>query len=136
MKCEITYGPEAGKIKHFPSNDASAHTMIKSGMLRLVEHEPGDFVRMGNGAVIPMMAPPAQPVWALASVTHATFRNNFEHQAVPEQVPAITFTVGTGIYEQFTGEPKEAHQGFGLRKVPDDILKAYARAYKETYRGR
>jgi hypothetical protein len=136
MKCEILYGPEAGTIKHFPNNDPTAHMMIRAGALRMAETEPGDMIRTGNGAVIPKMAPPAQPVWALATINVTNYRDNFERQGVPTHVPAITFTVGTSIYEQYTGEPKEAHTGFGRRVVPDNILKAYAQAYKEFYRAR
>jgi hypothetical protein len=122
-----------GVETHVRNNSEDINALIRLGFLEVIGYDPGDLVRAPNGQVIPAMQPAPQPTWLLARVTINQLSHKFEHQGVPTQVPAITFTVGSSAYEQYTGEPKEAHKGFGLRTVPADILKQYAKAYKEFY---
>jgi hypothetical protein len=137
MKCEILYGPEAGTIKHFANNDQTAHTMIHCGALRLVENEPGDMVRMGNGQIIPKMAPPPAPKWTVALVGQTTYANNFARDAAEiTRVPAIIFEVGSTNYERYTGNPKDIKEVWPKREVPKHIVEQYTKLHKEHYRGR
>lgn len=135
MKCEILYGPEAGTIKHFANNDATAHTMIRCGALRLVENEPGDMVRMGNGQIIPKMAPPPEPKWTVGLTGAIVYANNFD-KGEPKRVPAIVFEVGTTVYERYTGDPKDIKEAWPKRDVPKHIVEQYIKLHKEFYRGR
>jgi hypothetical protein len=125
MKCLIV---QTGEIKHFPNNDNTAHTLIKAGVLRLIETEPGDLVKMPNGIVIPKMEPPAEPKWSVAMV--AQNGNSIE------RIPAIIFEVGSTIYERFCGEPKQVKTAWAKRVVPAEIVAQYTKLHKEHYRGR
>ena len=123
MKCEIVATKE---IKHFANNDSTAHTLIKAGVLRLIETEPGEMVRMGNGAVIPKMEPAPEPKWTVAMVVaHGS--------DTPIKIPAIVFQIGSTIYERFCGEPAQVKKAWSRRVVPDDILKQYAKTFKDFY---
>jgi hypothetical protein len=125
MKCEII---STGEVKHFPNNDATAHTLIKAGVLRLIENEPGDLVRAQNGGVFPVSQPPVEPRWTvgLAAVGEGN------------HVPAIVFEWGTTVYERFCGEPATVKQGvaFNKRAVPADIAKQYEQLHTEFYKGK
>jgi hypothetical protein len=132
MKCEILYGPEAGTTKHFPNNDPSAHTMIRAGMLRLVETEPGDMVRMGNGAIIPKMQPPAAPRFYVAIVSAYVAKHKFAEEELV-RIPALVYEAGTTLREEFCGDPKDAPKAFGKRAVPDDVLRLYKEKYEQVY---
>jgi hypothetical protein len=125
MKCEILYGPEAGTIKHFANNDNTAHTLVKSGMLRLVEHEPGDMVRMGNGQVIPKMGPAPEPKWSVSMVAAGGGDTT--------KIPAIVFEVGSTVYERFVGDLKQLKTAWSHRVVPAPIVAQYAKLHKEHY---
>jgi hypothetical protein len=133
MKCEIIYGPEAGTTKHFPNNDPTAHMLIKSGMLRLVENEPGELVKAANGQIIPKMQAAPEARWFVGWVATHYAASALEPAANVGKVPAIVFEFGTTVHEHYTGDPKESWQGFGKRQIPADILKQYAQAYKEFY---
>jgi|SRR5581483_9995884 len=127
MKCEILFGPEAGKTKHYANNDPTAHSLIQSGLLRLIENEVGELVKGPNGGFFPKSAPAPEPRWSVQMVTGGADSQRF---------PAIVFEVGTTNYERFAGDPKEAAQGFGKREVPSDILKQYAKMHRDFYKKR
>ena len=136
MRCEILYGPEAGTIKHYPNNDATAHNLIKSGLLRVVETEPGDMVRMGNGQIIPKMQPAPAPRWYIGTIEVQSACEGFAHVDVGKRVPTLVYE-GLGQKVQWAGSPKDAQQhGFGKRVVPADILLEYAKAHAAYWKGR
>lgn len=130
MKCEILHGPEAGQVKHFANNDSTAHTLIRAGVMRLVENEPGDMVRAQNGGVFPVMAPPAEPKWYAGYVQTTFYQHGWDKTGEPGQAPAIVFEIGTTVKELFTGDPADAQRAFGGRKIPADVLKQYKQIYK------
>jgi len=131
MKCEILYGPEAGTTKHYANNDPTAHNLIKSGLLRLIETEPGDMVRMGNGQIIPKMQPPPEPKWSVALVGATVYQHQWARDASEiTRLPAIVFEVGSTVYERFTGDPKDIKDTWPKREVPKHIVEAYAKLHK------
>jgi hypothetical protein len=136
MKCEILFGPEIGKVKHFANNDPTAHSLMQSGLIRLIENEPGDWVRAQNGAMFPVSEPPAVPRWYVGTFTANHRIHKFEQQGVPTAMPAIFFEVGSTNREIYSGDPEDAAQGFGKRTVPAEVLKQYAQAHKEFWKGR
>jgi hypothetical protein len=110
-----------GATEHVENNNPTILTLIKLGLLEIVSNEPGDLVQTPTGFTVRQMEPAAVPQWNVGTVRIAD-----------STFPAITFTVGTTVYERFCGEPGEAHHGFGKRVVPPDVLKAYAKLYKQT----
>ena len=128
MKCEIL---ATGEVKHFPNNDATAHTLIKAGVLRLIQHEPGDLVRAQNGGVFPVMEPPAQPKWTACVTTLHIYADRFDRQGGPGQTAAIIFEIGSTSKEIYAGSPDGAQRFFAGRQIPDDILKQYRTLYKQ-----
>ncbi len=132
MKCEILYGPEAGTIKHFANNDPTAHTMIRCGALRLVETEPGEMVRMGNGQIIPKMQPPPEPKWYVGSVVVTSACDGFRQMDVGTRAPALVYE-GLNQKMQWIGEPMNICFG---RAVPEDIVNEYAKAHAAYWKGR
>jgi hypothetical protein len=113
-----------GKTAHVPNSDTTIHSLIRLGLLEIVQHEAGDLIKTCNGSVMPQMAPAPTPKWDVSMVRAGS---------LPEAFPAIVFTVGTTNYERFAGEPEEAHTAFGKRMVPPAVLKAYAALYKQHY---
>jgi hypothetical protein len=133
MKCEILYGPEAGTIKHFANDDATAHTMIHCGALRLVETEPGDMVKMPNGQVIPKMQPAPEPKWYVGMV--GAFKPDTIRGAASgdvTRIPAIVFEIGSTTYERFVGDPRDVKKAWH-RDVPEAIVAQYTKLHKEHY---
>ncbi len=115
---------------HVRRNNETILTLVKLGVLEIVDDtpEPGEMIRTGNGAVLPAMERAPQPRWSVAQipVNHVNTR----------RVVAIVFEVGITVHEAFTGEPetiKSCGGRFSKANVPADILKEYARAYKEFY---
>jgi hypothetical protein len=137
MKCEILFGPEAGTVKHFANNDPTAHTMLKSGLLRLAENEPGDMIKMPNGQVIPKMKPAVQPRWYVGSILVTSACDGFAHNDVGKQVPTIVYEGLNGNERvQWAGRPKDVNKCFGLRSVPDEVLQEYTKAYAAYWKDR
>jgi hypothetical protein len=112
-----------GAEEHVPSN-ALMHSLIKLGLLQLVQHDAGDPVQANNGAIIPHMGPPVLPEWHVRMV-----------RVSQEEFPAIVYTIGANVYERWAGEPQDAHKGFGLRVVPHNVVKEYTSLYREWAKG-
>jgi len=116
-----------GTTEHVRRNNETIQMLIKTGVLEVVDDtpEPGEMIRTGNGAVVPMMEPPVQPSWCVARVSL--------NRTDGRTVPAIVFEVGTTVHEAFTGEPGTGAWRFSKSNVPGDIAKEYARTHKEFY---
>jgi hypothetical protein len=123
--------------EHVRNNNESIHLLIKLGVLEVVDATPapGEMVRAQNGCMIPASAPPAEPRWYVGTMTTNCYSDQFDRVGTSKTIPCIVFEVGTTNKEAYMGEPEHAAQGFGKRTVPADILKQYAKAHKEFWKG-
>jgi hypothetical protein len=115
-----------GVQEHAPNNE-TIRSLVKLGLLEILQHDTGEFVTTGNGALIPKGDPPAVPTWEVNMVRVVRALREGTGESL---FPAIVFRVGASVYERFCGEPEHAHQAFGKRTVPHSVLKEYATLYK------
>jgi hypothetical protein len=123
-----------GEISHSKNNDPTTLGLIRTGLLEFVPgtEEQGDWIKTGNGAVVPFMDPPKPPVvgWAVGWTSPTTgnqihvlratctgCQHNYVYDGAPEKAPDF---VHCGRKDK---PPKEFVLAYAKRWVAPPVFK-------------
>jgi hypothetical protein len=119
-----------GEVSHSANNDPNTLALVRTGLLEFVPgtEEKGDWVRTGNGAVLPFMPPPPPPSVGWAVGWTSPYTGNHIH------VLRATCT-GCQCTYMYDGPPEKApaflHCG-RKDKPPKEHVVAYAKRWQSA----